>query len=107
MKEQLTISRNFKIITLLFIAIGAGSFVFGLLNDHKLTWAHYLIVNYYFFSLAIGGAFFLVIQNISQSGWSSAFRRVPEAMMIYIIFASVFFMILFLGMRDLYQWSHK
>jgi hypothetical protein len=107
MKEQITVSRNFKIITLLLITIGVVSFIFGLLTDHKLTWAHYLIVNYYFFSLAMGGTFFFVIQKISQSGWSSAFQRIPEAMMSYIPFAAIFFLILFFGRNDIYHWSHK
>ena len=107
MKDQITISRNFRIITFLLIAIGAASFIVGLLTDHRLTWAHYLIVNYYFFSLAMGGAFFFVIQKISQSGWSSAFQRIPEAMMSYIPFAALFFLLLCFGMQDIYQWSHK
>ncbi len=107
MKEQISMSRNFKIITIVLIVLGAGSFIIGLFTDHQLTWAHYLLVNYYFLSLAIGAAFFFAIQSISQSGWSSAFQRVSEAMMSYIPIASVFFLILFFGMNDLYQWTHK
>jgi len=107
MKEQMTVSKNFKIVTLILIGIGAGTFIFGLLSHRQITWAHYLIVNYYFFSLAMGGTFFFVIQSISQSGWSSAFKRVSEAMMSYIPFASVFFLLLCFGMDDLYHWSHK
>jgi len=107
MKEQTTVSRNFKIITLLLIAIGVVTIIFGLITDRKTTWANYLIVNYYFFSLAMGGAFFFVVQSISQSGWSSAFKRVSEAMMSYIPFAALFFLMLWFGMKDLYQWTHK
>ena len=107
MKEQTTVSRNFKIITFLLIAIGAATIIFGLITDRQTTWANYLIVNYYFFSIAMGGAFFFVIQSISQSGWSSAFKRVPEAMMSYIPFAALFFLLIWFGMNDLYQWSHK
>jgi hypothetical protein len=107
MKEQTTVSRNFKIITLLLMAIGAGTIIVGLITDRQATWAYYLIVNYYFFSLAIGGAFFLVLQSISQSGWSSAFKRVSEAMMSYIPFAAFFFLLIWFGMHDLYQWSNK
>ena len=58
MKEQITVSRNFRIITLFLIAIGAGTIIIGLITDHKTTWANYLIVNYYFFSLAMGGLSF-------------------------------------------------
>jgi hypothetical protein len=106
MKDQITVSRNFKIITGLLIAIGTVTVILGLISDHKTTWASYLIVNYYFLSLAIGGAFFLVLQSISQSGWSSAFKRVSEAMMSYIPFAALFFLLLWFGMKDLYQWTH-
>jgi hypothetical protein len=106
MKDQVTVSRNFKIITLILIGIGICSFIFGLVSDSKAAWASYLIVNYYFLSIAMGGAFFFVIQVISQSGWSSAFKRVSEAMMSYIPFAAVFFLLLFFGVKDLYHWSH-
>ena len=107
MKDQLKVTTTFKIITLILISIGAGTFIIGLLTDHEITWAGYLIANYYYFSLAMGGVFFFVIQSISQSGWSSAFKRVPEAMMAYIPFAAISFLLLCFGVHDLYQWSHK
>jgi hypothetical protein len=107
MKDQLVVSKNFKILTFTLIAIGIVALVLGFINDHQRTWANYLIVNYYFFSLAIGGAFFYVIQSITQSGWSSAFKRVSEAMMSYIPFAAIFFLLLFFGIKDLYHWSDK
>jgi hypothetical protein len=107
MKEQVTVSGNFKIVTLILIVIGICSFIFGLLSDSGATWANYLIVNYYFLSLAMGGTFFFVIQVITQSGWSSAFKRVPEAMMSYIPYAAAFFLLLYFGMHDIYHWSHS
>lgn len=106
MKEQVTVSRNFKIIALILIVIGICSFIFGLVADSKSAWASYLIVNYYFLSIAMGATFFFVIQVITQSGWSSAFKRVSEAMMSYIPFAAVFFLLLYFGVKDLYHWSH-
>ncbi len=107
MKEQLHVTKTFRIITLFLTGIGAAAFISGLFLDPQRTWANYLIVNYYFFSIAMGGAFFLVLQSISQSGWSAAFKRVPEAMMAYIPFAAVFFLLLYFGLHDLYHWSHE
>ena len=107
MKEQITVSRNFKIVTIILISIGVITFIFGLIFHPQLTWANYLIVNYYFLSLAMGGLFFFVIQNISQSGWSAAFQRISEAMMLYIPYASVLFLLLFFGMKDLYHWANN
>jgi hypothetical protein len=105
MKEQLKISKTFRIITLILISIGALTFLFGILSDSLRTWANYLIVNYYFLSLSLGAAFFLAIQSISQSGWSAAFKRVPEAMTAYIPFAAVFFLLIYFGVHQLYGWS--
>ena len=106
MKEQLTVSRNFKITTISLTGIGIITFIIGLFANPQSTWANYLVVNYYFLSLAMGGLFFYVIQSISQSGWSSAFQRIPEAMMMYIPVAFVFFLLLIFGMKDIYHWAH-
>ncbi len=105
MKEKINVSAAFRIITLALIIIGAVSFFLGLVSDPQRAWANYLVVNYYFLSVAMGGAFFLVIQSISQSGWSSAFKRIPEAMMAYIPVAAVFFLLLYFGIRHIYKWS--
>ncbi len=107
MKEQLKIPTTFRIVAIILICIGAGTFLFGILSDSVRTWANYLIVNYYFLSLALGASFFLALQSITQSGWSVGFRRVPEAMMAYIPIAAVFFLLLFFGIHDLYVWSDK
>jgi hypothetical protein len=107
MKEKVVVSTTFRIVTLVLISIGAVCFLLGLYSDTQRTWANYLIVNYYFLSLAIGGAFFYVIQNITQSGWSTAFKRIPEAMMAYIPFAAGFFLLLYFGIHHIYQWSQE
>lgn len=105
MKEQLQVSTRFKTVCLILAAAGAGTFAAGLFSDRETAWAAYLVTNYYFFSLSMGGVFFYVIQNITQSGWSSAFKRVPEAMMAYMPFAAVFFLLLYFGTSHIYRWS--
>lgn len=107
MKEQSVVSATFRIISITLIVIGVATFLAGLFSDSQRTWANYLIVNYYFLSLAMGAAFFYTLQSISQSGWSSAFKRIPEAMMAYIPFAAVLFLLLYFGMHDIYHWSHS
>lgn len=105
MKDQLTVPQTFKIITIALMVIGIIAFLLGLKSDPAATWGSYLISNYYFLSLSIGAAFYLAIQSITQSGWSSAFQRVPESMMVYIPFAAVFFLLIWFGMNHLYPWS--
>lgn len=56
--------------------------------------------------LALGAAFFIALQHITQSGWSAAFKRVGEAMAGYIPVAAVFFLLVIFGMKNIYEWSH-
>jgi len=78
MKEQITVSRNFKIITFFLITIGVVSFIFGLLTDHKLTWAHYLIVNYTFFHLQWEEPSFLLFRKFRSQAGLQLFREFPK-----------------------------
>ncbi len=107
MKEKVIISGNLKTGMLILTGIGALAFVIGLLTNHSEAWSAYLIANYYFFSLTIGALFFIAIQYITQSGWASAMIRVPEAMMTYMPFAAVLFLLTILGAGDLYHWSQN
>src|SRR5680860_1845218 len=107
MEEKLIISKNFKLLTYALIGIGVISFALGFAFDAKRTWANYLLNNYYFLSLAIGAAFFGAIQYITQSVWSAAFKRIPEAMAAYIPVAGVFFLIMYFGMHSIFEWTHQ
>ncbi len=107
MKDKVIISGNFRLMTLILTGIGIAAFIAGILTNAKETWASYLIVNYYFFSITIGALFFLVLQKITQSGWSSAFGRIPEAITAYLPYAAGFFLLIWFGIDELYTWSHK
>ncbi len=107
MENKLVVSNKFKMLTYVFIGIGVLSFILGFIFDAKRTWANYLLNNYYFLSLAIGAAFFGALQYISNAGWSAAFKRIPEAMSAYIPFAAVFFLIMFFGMHNIFEWTHE
>lgn len=104
--EKFIVSRKLSLITYGLIAIGVITFIAGFILNPERTWANYLLNNFYFISLAIGASFFISLQYISQSGWSAAFKRIPEAMAAYIPFAAVFFVLLIFGVHHLYEWSH-
>jgi len=107
MEERVVISNRFKMLTYVLMGVGVVSFALGFIFDSERTWANYLLNNYYFVSLAVGAAFFGAIQYITQSGWSAMFKRVPEAMVAYLPFAAVFFLIMFFGMHSLFEWTHQ
>lgn len=107
MENKFIVSKKFSIIAYVLIAVGIISLAFGFATDSKRAWANYLLNNYYFISLAIGAAFFVAIQYIAQAGWSSAFKRVPEAMAAWLPFGGVLMLLLILGIPSLYEWSNK
>jgi hypothetical protein len=87
--------------------LGIGILVWGLIAHPEQAWASYLLNNFYFLSLAMGASFFVALQYISQSGWSAAFKRVPEAFMAWVPLAAIFFLLLGLGSHYLYHWAHN
>lgn len=105
MEDRLVVQKNFKYLMFGFMGIGIISLVAGFLTDPHRAWANYLLNNYYFVSLAIGAAFFGAIQYITQSGWSSAFKRIPEAMASYVPVAAAFFLMMYFGMHSIFHWS--
>jgi hypothetical protein len=89
------------------IGIGVITIIAGFFINPVKTWANYLMNNYYFLSLAIGATFFVALQYITQTGWSSAFIRIPQAMgMMIPAMAILMLPILFFGMPDIYHWAH-
>ncbi len=87
--------------TLKYVAYGLMIFgiiaIFGgfFMNPQRM-WVNLLLNNYYFLSLAIGASFFFSLQYITQSGWSSGFKRVPEAIASYIPLAAILMIIAFI-----------
>lgn len=105
-KERLHFSPIMRTICIALIAVGVATFVYAFITNPQKAWANYLLNNYYFLALTIGASFFYAIQYITQSGWSSGFKRIPEAMFGYIPVAAVFFVLLFFGTHYLYEWTH-
>ncbi|MBT3210070.1 MAG: quinol:cytochrome C oxidoreductase [Bacteroidetes bacterium] len=107
MDKAYTVSPKLRIASIILVLIGIAAIIVGFLSNPQRTWANYLINNYYFISLAIGATFFMAIQYITQSGWSSMFKRIAEAMGSYIPYAAVLlFIFVLFGAHSIYHWSH-
>jgi hypothetical protein len=107
MDKKVQLSGKFKIAMYILIVIGLISVATGFLTeDSTKAWANLLLNNYYFMSVAIGASFWLAMQYITQSGWSAAYIRVPMAMSNYLIVSMILFAIMFMGIHDLYHWTH-
>ncbi|HLN52971.1 MAG TPA: hypothetical protein VK212_04635 [Lentimicrobium sp.] len=106
MENKFTFKRNLKLVSFVLIVLGAIVIVYSFITQPERAWANLLLNNFYFLSLSIGASFFFAIQYITQSGWSSMFKRVPEALMSYIPYAGIIMLLLYFGMNELYHWSH-
>lgn len=107
MEKKVKVSQGFIIIVSVLVAYGIFTVIIGFTTGNTVrTWANLLLNNYYFMSVAIGAAFWLAIQYITQSGWSAQFIRIPQAMSDYLIVSFVLWTFMFFGVHHLYEWTH-
>ena len=63
--------------------------------------------NVFITGLALVGVVFVAIHYVTQAGWSTLLKRIPEAMGYWIPFAGIIMLTLFLvGHHDLFHWTH-
>ncbi len=107
MEKQLKVGDGFKIVTFVLVVFGLFTVFAGFYTGEKTrTWANLLLNNYYFLSVVIGASFWMAIQAITNSGWSAAFLRIPQAMSNYLIVSFALWALMFFGIHDLYHWTH-
>lgn len=110
MENRFVFDRKIKNILFAMIAVGLAALVYGLVSTKVADsrfWANLLLNNYYFLALSLGGAFFVSVHAMGESGWHTSIQRVPEAMSRFIPVAGILMLITFLlGIRHLYHWTH-
>ena len=79
------------------LGIGVIGFAAGLYTNDARLWPSVLLNAFFFLSLALGAAVFVSINQVANAGWSTAIRRVPEAMISYLPLGSLAMLILFFG----------
>ena len=106
MNKKLQISKTFKSIMILLIAIGIIAIAAGFLTGESTrAWSNILLNNFMFLSVTLGGLFWLALQAISQSGWSSSFLRVPQALVTNLLVIAILWIPLFIVLPHLYHWA--
>ena len=74
----------------------------------KRLYADLWINNVFFAGLGIIGLFFVTLQYVTQSSWSTGFLRVPTAMANWLPIAGLLMVIVFfIGKHDLFHWTHE
>lgn len=92
---------------LIILLLGCAATGAGLVLAPERTWPNLLLANYYLMSLGLAGVVFIALMYISNAGWATAIRRVPEAMTAALpVSAAVMLAVLF-GVHTLYEWSRQ
>jgi hypothetical protein len=85
--------------------VGTAAVAAGLLLQPSLTWAGLLMAGYLLTGFGLAGIVFVAIQYACGAGWSTAFRRVPEAMSMMLPAGAAVLAIVFLFHPSAYPWS--
>jgi len=119
MTEFFKFSQKSKNINLGLLALGALFIVLAVLTGAEANriWSNFVIANWYFLSLALGGIVIVAISYIAKSGWNTILKRIPEAMSAYLPWGALLFGIPFLVYMlltytdtihtNIYHWTHE
>ena len=105
--NRFEIPKNVKSTLLGFLGLGILSISAGFYMDPTRAWAGFLVFSFFLLGLVLCGGFFASLQFVSGASWSVVIRRVPEMAVSLLPYVAVLFVILFFGIGELYEWSHK
>src|SRR6185295_16977365 len=80
MSYKLVISDRENNGLIALIVIGLLGAALGLLLNTARLWPSFLVNAFFFLTLALGAMVFVCIHHVSNAGWSTALKRVPDAM---------------------------
>ena len=98
------ISKNTHLLSLGLILIGVISTVYAFITDTHAAWTSLLFNNYFFLGISIFAVFFVALQHVAEAGWSTAIKRVPEAIMTFLPYACA--VMIFIVIAAILHWNH-
>lgn len=91
---------------LLLVALGAAVVAGGLVLDPQRIWPNLLLAGFYVVGVGLAAGLLVAFSHISNAGWLTAIRRVPEAMASNVYVGGLWMILLLAGVHSLYEWSH-
>src|SRR6185437_522874 len=86
--------------------VGTALLVFGLFVDAKQVFFSYLVAYAYLFTLVLGAGAFIMSMHAASAIWSTAVRRLAEAVLAILPLVALLVAPIFLGADLLYPWMH-
>jgi len=86
----------------------AVSVVLGMSQSGGLSrfYHAYLVAYAFSLSLGLGALFFVMLQHLTNAGWSVTVRRLAEGISMTLPLMLVLFIPIVVGMHELYPWTH-
>jgi hypothetical protein len=88
------------------LAIGFAASIVALLVDRSHFFHAWLVGAMFWFTLAAGGLFFVMMHHLVGATWSVVLRRIAEAVMAALPYMIFILVPIVAGIHDLYHWSH-
>lgn len=103
-----TFRSSTKRVTLGLAAIGVLALVYAILTHvpGQRIWANVLVNAYFFLGISVIGTLWMAIQSVAEAGWSSAFKRIPEAVSQFVPFAGILLLVVLFGGSHSLHWHH-
>lgn len=94
--------------TFLIVAVfGLLISIWGYSMDSKLFYFGYLNSFVFWVTIGLGGLFLTLLHHLTNATWSTVIRRMTECVAMTLPVMAIFFIPVFLGMHDLYHWTHE
>ncbi len=86
---------------------GLVAFAVGLRLGPAQAWSAFLVSSFFFLTVTLGGLVFLAIMYVSNAGWYTVVKRVPEALSACLPVSALSMLAVLAGMRWLYPWTRE
>tara|TARA_B100001287_G_scaffold68026_1_gene55801 strand:- start:500 stop:1648 length:1149 start_codon:yes stop_codon:yes gene_type:complete len=90
------------------IIIGVVSMIVAFLTDTHSAWVSLLFNNYFFMGISLFAVFFVALQHVAEAGWSTIFKRIPEAIMSFLPITGLIMLVIAvaaaLHLNHIYHW---
>ena len=84
--------------------VGAVVLVIGFFVAPQRAWLNFLLASYYLLGVALAGSVWIALQYVSSANWSTALRRVPEAITGVLPYGVAGLLLLLILHPRLYTW---
>ncbi len=103
---RVTENSKVGIIGLIIGIVGLALSGIGYMTDSAQFFHSYLVAFFFWLTIALGGLFFTLLHDLVQAKWSIVIRRIAESIMTVLPLMALFAIPVFLGIHELYHWSH-